>query len=163
MPQNQESLVAQYYEAIFPKLIKIAYRLTDDMAIAEDLVQDTFTIALFRQDRFASSPNPEGWLVLTLRNLIKNELRHRRNEEVPLDGLFRVPSAGEPQRLWESLPSQLSAEERSLLTWRYEDGLCCREIADRLGITETACRSRVFRALRRYRSYAGLPAFEQSK
>ena len=46
----------------------------------------------------------------------------------------------------------LSREDREILIWRFEEDLSYGELADRLGISETGCRSRVFRAVKRCRA-----------
>lgn len=51
------------------------------------------------------------------------------------------------------LPKQLSREEREILVWRFEQQMEYREIADRLGISEVGCRSRVSKAIAHCRRY----------
>ena len=58
-----------------PRLIKLAYRLTGDEQVADDMVQETFYLALLHYDVLAVHPRPGGWLVITLYNLVMNERR----------------------------------------------------------------------------------------
>ena len=62
--------------------------------------------------------------------------------------------AGVTQRgaLAETLPRQLSPQDREVLLWRFEQGLDYDEIANLLGISEVGGRSRVSRAVRRFRA-----------
>ena len=62
--------------------------------------------------------------------------------------------AGVTQRgaLAETLPRQLSPQDREVLLWRFEQGLDYDEIANLLGISEAGGRSRVSRAVRRCRA-----------
>ena len=128
------------------KMFRLAYRMLGSREKAEDLVQDTFVLALFNRQRFETHPNQEGYLMVALR---KSEYRL----DVPLDGVPE-PASREPDAPLESiLPAQLSEEDKQLLIWRFEKQLSYREISGRLGISEAGCRSRVSRAVARCRKY----------
>ena len=140
------------YEELHDKMLRVAYRMTGSMDMAEDLVQETFLFALFRQDELLNHPLPEGWLMRTLQNLVLNERRKAAaHTAVPLDSLLNLAEEPTAAPLEEALPRQLSQQDREILIWRFEQDLDYSEIADRLGISETGCRSRVFRAIRRCR------------
>ena len=87
----------------------------------------------------------------TLVNLAKNEKRLHRHSDVPMEGLLAVPATEDRRGIEELLPKQLAEEDKEVLIWRYELGLDYREIANRLGISETGSRSRVHRAIERCR------------
>lgn len=141
------------YEELHDKMLRVAYRMTGSMDTAEDLVQETFLFALFRQDELLRHPLPEGWLMRTLQNLVLNERRKAAaHAEVPLDSLLNLADESAAP-LEEALPRQLSQQDREILIWRFEQDLDYSQIADRLGISETGCRSRVFRAIRRCRDW----------
>lgn len=142
------------YEELHDKMLRVAYRMTGSMDAAEDLVQETFLFALFRQDELLRHPIPEGWLMRTLQNLVLNERRKAAaHAEVPLDSLLNLADESAAAPLEEALPRQLSQQDREILIWRFEQDLDYSQIADRLGISETGCRSRVFRAIRRCRDW----------
>ena len=62
--------------------------------------------------------------------------------------------SGEPERpLLELLPAQLSENEKNILIWRFEQRMDYRDIGQRLGISETGSRSRVFRILAKCKKY----------
>ncbi|HIQ79288.1 MAG TPA: RNA polymerase sigma factor [Candidatus Scatomorpha intestinavium] len=136
------------------KMFRLAYRMLGSREKAEDLVQDTFVLALFNRQRFETHPNQEGYLMVALKNMIFNELRKSEYRlDVPLDGVPE-PASREPDAPLESiLPAQLSEEDKQLLIWRFEKQLSYREISGRLGISEAGCRSRVSRAVARCRKY----------
>lgn len=149
-----ESFLHDLYTAHYDKLIKIAYRLIGSLESAQDLVQQVFLLALLRKETLATHPTPEGWLVLTLHNLIKHEQRWQKNhQEISLDDI--VPLAGQDISLSfaDTLPKELSPDERKILIWRFEQQLDYSEIAERLGISASGCRSRVSRAIANCRKY----------
>lgn len=136
------------YETQYEKMIKFAFRMIGSMDSAQDLVQEAFLLALFNQDELSRHPNPEGWLMKTLRNLAQNERRRMQNHsDISLDSIAEILGK-EPDTLFELiLPSQLSKAEQDILIWRFKQELDYREIADRLGISEEGCRSRLSRAV----------------
>ncbi len=155
MAQDGNDGIALLYEQAYQRLYRVAYRLTGSIETAEELVQDTFLLAWFRQDTLLSHPNPEAWLMCTLRNLICNEQRRASSGEISLDAVFNIPAPEMPRGIGELLPAKLPEADRELLIWRFEQELDYREIADRLGVSETGCRSRVFRALEKCRKLLG--------
>lgn len=144
------------YGALHDKMLKVAYRMVGNIESAEDLVQDTFLLALFRQEDLLRHPLPEGWLMRTLHNLALNERRYlARHPSVPLDTLLHIPEEPQAASLDEMLPKELSEQDRKILIWRFEENLDYNEIADCLGISPVSCRSRVSRAVSRCRRYLG--------
>lgn len=150
---NRDSFITALFVKERPRLIKLAYRLTGNEQVADDMVQETFYLALLRYDVLAAHPRPGGWLTVTLYNLILNERRRLNHSECSLDELGPQPAAEQSPPLEESLPRQLSPADRQLLIWRFEEQLNHREIADRLGISEGACRTRVCRAVDKCRQF----------
>ena len=138
------------YKSQYGKMIKLAYRMLGSMESAQNIVQETFMLALLRWDEVSVHPLPEGWLALTVRNLVQNERRRFSNhEELPLDSFAEQADTRNEYPLSNLLPRKLSDEDRQILIWKFEKQMDCRQMADRLGISETACRSRVSRALKR--------------
>lgn len=147
-----------WFQALYAReyalLIRTACRLTGEEALAQDLVQDTFVLALLHQQELAEHPHAEAWLLRTLHNLARNAERARARAALPLEEAEAVPAAAEAP-LEELLPARLTEEERQLLLWRFRWQLSCREMAERLGISEAACRKRLSRALNRCRALLG--------
>ncbi len=143
--QNSNAFISDLYRKEYRKLFNVAYRMTGDTELSLDMIQDTFLLALSHQHELSMHPKPEAWLMTSLQNLIKNERRLSFNRQISLEEIIDQPS-NEPDRpLEELLPSQLSKDERMVLIWRFEQQQDYREIAARLGISETGSRSRVFR------------------
>ena len=150
MPRNGNNLIEELYRQEYNRLLRTACRLTGDRTLAENMVQETFLLAVLHQKELASHPKPGAWLFQALRKLIWNEQRSASRQDLPLDEVAEVPAGSLPP-LEELLPSGLGPEERALLIWRFEERLSCGEIAERLCISEAACRKRISRALARCR------------
>lgn len=148
---EKRRFIQTLFETYYPRLIQRAYRLTTDRELAQDLVQDTFVLAFAHEEELARHPAPEGWLTLTLFNLVRNERRKlARQNCISLEEVHPC-CVQETTPVEELLPSQLPQEERSLLIWHYEQQLSYTEMARRLGVSEHACRMRMSRALKKCR------------
>ncbi len=151
--QRSEEFISTLYKKEYKKLFSVAYRMTGDTELSFDMVQDTFLLALSHQQNLMIHPKPEAWLMTTLQNLIKNERRLSAKGQISLNEIIDQPAAEPERSLHELLPSQLSEDEKKVLIWRFEQGQDYREIAARLGISETGGRSRVFRIIAKCKKY----------
>ena len=147
MPQNGNSFIESLYLREYASLLKTAYRLTQDKILAENVVHETFVLAILHQKDLVSHPKPGAWLCQSLHNLIQNEQRAASRENIPLDEIVDVPAEKPPLSLTELLPSELTPEEQDLLIWHFEQQMSYKEMAERLNISEAACRKRISRAL----------------
>jgi RNA polymerase sigma factor (sigma-70 family) len=147
-----DSFFQSLYEANYRKMIQFAYRVVGNMETAQDLVQDTFLLALFKPNGLSNHPNPKGWLMQTLKNLALNEKRRMQaHPQVPLESVEQVLGEEPGIPFDVVLPRKLSQEEKVILTLRFEQQMDYQEIAEQLGISESGCRSRLSRALAHYR------------
>ena len=77
MNTAQRQQIEMLYLEMFEKLKVYAKCSLDSEALAEEAVQEAFRIACQKPDALCSSLNPQGWLVVTLKNTIKN-IRRRQ-------------------------------------------------------------------------------------
>ena len=153
MENKREAFFIEMYIAHFEKVSRYAYGITGMNEVAQDLVHQAFSVLLHRIDYVMEHPNPAGWLYKTIKNLCLKELAKNQKKdyyEISIeelqDTLYSSHTYKNANSLLEILPSGLSAEERQLLIWRYEENLSSKEIAEQLGITEAACRQKIYRA-----------------
>ena len=62
------------------KLYRIAYRIVQDAANAEDIVQDTFIKLWNKRDEMQSIDNTEAFAIIILRNTCLDHLRKTKND-----------------------------------------------------------------------------------
>lgn len=161
---HTESFLAQLYRREYPVLYRVAYRLTGSRDDAQDMIQKTFLLAISQQEELSRHPNPGGWLVVTLNNLVKNERRRMAHQmEIPLEDVSQFPAQEPDMPFRESLPDELTAEEQQLLSWKFELELDHREMARRLGISPMACRARLSRLLKKCRDLMDHPPEPEKK
>lgn len=147
----------QLYLDNYDRLKSCAYRSLGNAMLADELVQETFLILLSRQQELKKKrhPNIEGWLVITLQNLIKNELaRAMHRKECPLFDENVVVAMEQYESLEDSLPRSLTPDERQVMLWSYEERLDTKEIARRLKTPESTVRVRLFRARQKYKKFS---------
>ena len=158
------ALIGKYQKQVFG----LARRITGNQQDAEDLVQETFLKAIDNIDKFRGDSAFGTWLYsIALNQGRAHYNRARKSDLQSLDDLLPMkehnhsPSSGrlhewrDPHTLMESNElnrliseafSELPSEYSIAFSLRYEEDLSIKEIADVLGITEAAAKSRVLRA-----------------
>lgn len=128
-------------------MVRIAFHLLGDQELAKDIAQNTFLTLLTKHDQLRNHPNIEGWLRLTVRNLVWNEQQKAHySVEIPLRPDYESAVVVDAPGFLSSLPPGLKEGERQILYFFYEVGLTHEELAIRLGCTPEACRMRLYRA-----------------
>ena len=151
--KQPSSFLADLYRQEYSTLYRVAYRLTGCQEDAQDMIQKTFLLAISQQDELGRHPNPGGWLMVTLNNLVKNERRRMANRlECSLENMAQIPAQQPDVPFVETLPPGLTPEDQQLLSWKYELELDHAEMARRLGISPVACRARLSRLLKKCRA-----------
>lgn len=133
----------------FPKLIKIAMHYVHDMHLAEDMAQEAFVVFLDKKNagELDDCGNIGAWLKTVVVNRCRSEMQRMRYhvEQPLLDEVISV-HASDQLPFAEKLPQGLSAAERQALCCFYEYRMSHKEIAAFYGISEEACRVRLYRA-----------------
>ena len=146
--QEKDDFIGSLYRREYDKLYRTAYRIVKNVQTAEDLVHDTFCLASFQQKKLRVHLKPEAWLMEVVKKLASNEIRLAKNRlTVPLEERFSAASPEPEQKIEDLLPAGLSAQDRQVLIWRFENQMSYQELARRLGLSEAGCRSRVARAV----------------
>ncbi len=163
-------------EVYSPRVFGLLYRLTGNLEVAEDLLQETFLRVVRTIGRYEHAGKFESWLFRIAANLARDRARalRRRGEVGSLDGVgseYEPPAAGfaatgeaNPhellvrrelgQRLAAGL-ERLSESDREILLLRHYSELSFREIAEMLGIPLGTALARAHRALKRLREELG--------
>ena len=136
--------------------LRLAYMLTGDRTLAEDLVQDAFVRVL---GRFHDVRNRDAfWWYLrrTIVNLSNSHFRHRRVERAwierqrPNAAAPPGPDVAERERVRAALMT-LAQKSRAAVILRYFEDLSEAETAELLGIPVGTVKSTVSRGLDRLR------------
>lgn len=142
-----EAQIARLYQEMYPMLLEYAKCILHEGALAEEAVQDTFCIACAKSSQLLHSSNPNGWLVITLKNVIQNT--RRRQAKAKMIKLCTVEDS-----MWityndeniDILYGDIAQREDFQLFKRVVLDRCSmREAAEEAGITVDACKKRVQR------------------
>ena len=146
-----DDVVAEHLDSVYRYLVY----LTGDRSAAEDLTAETFEKAFRSWRRFDPRRSaPRTWLCGIARNAavdwLRSEARRRRREEA------YARDFDEAQQFGDGLPSpveaalrELSPGEREVIALRVLLDLDGPSAARVLGISHTACSTRLSRALKR--------------
>lgn len=151
MAENISGFIEKLYRQTYATLFKVAYRATHSNETTQDLIHETFLLAIFNEKKLAKHPKPEAWLMITLRNLILHEQRSKSRQDVPLEEVAEILEKTMEPSFSEFLPAQLNDREKEILIWRFEQQLSYQEISQRLGCSVDLCRKRVSQAVRKCR------------
>lgn len=144
---DQRRVIKALYLEMYLLLFSYAQNMLSDRSLAEEAVQDTFRIACTKADNLLYSPNPKGWLLNTLKYVIKNKTRSRAYLITSLE-LDENMIPGDPDVLdIDFMYSDLTnSEDYKLLKKIALDKYSMLEAAKEMGISVEACKKRVQRA-----------------
>ena len=163
--REQAQYIERLYTEMYDSLYSYAYGTLKNTHLSEEAVQETFQIACGKPTDLMSSKNPKGWLMIVLKNVLRNTLRRHSTlkkyiaaaESENID-VIASPSPDSNVDLMYS--DMLTEAEFQLLKRVAIEQYTMLEAAEALGITEEACKKRVQRAgkkLRRKIEDIGVP------
>ena len=158
MDKIQEENIDALYRQMHDFLYAYAMSVLCDPELALEAVQETFVIACRKPAELLSSKNPQGYIVNTLRNVMRNELRTRarlsrlilRNAEMSTFASDADPSAHGTDPLL-GYEGSIPPDELELIRMAVLDGMSMAEIAKKLGISVSAVKKRLQRAREKLR------------
>lgn len=168
LKNGDESAFEQLFKRFYPRLRSYAIRFTKDDDLTRDLIQDCF-VRLWEKRMLLASISLSSLLFTMVRNACLNHLKHRSIVEkhqlsylTGIRGQERLYNADfdmdtEHATLYEELQEhigivmdRLPERSREVFTLSRFEGLKNREIAERLGISQTAVEKHISRAIRSF-------------
>jgi RNA polymerase sigma-70 factor (ECF subfamily) len=160
--QGNQDAFAELVYSFQDMVFNLCYRMLNDAPEAEDATQEAFLRAYRYLERYDASRSFKTWLLSIASNHCIDRLRKRRMHMVSLDDA--VPgesslalSSDEPTPEQATLDSErglhiqtmldnLAPDYRAAVVLRYWYDYSYAEIAETMGTTESAIKSRLFRA-----------------
>ena len=146
---EQEKLIEDLYLEMYEKLLTYACCSLEEKPLAEEAVQEAFRIACQKIETLQKSPNPQGWIFHTLRNITRN-MKHTRatsNRILAQYLIVREDACLEDAHSLDAIYGGLAeTEEFKLLKEYVIDRRSHYEMAQARGITVSACKKRLQRA-----------------
>lgn len=149
--QKQRQYIENIYKEMYEMLISYAKPKLIDEDLLEEAVQETFRIACQKPEDLMNSPNPYGWLVTTLKYVIKNMNRSRQStarllaDYVAVRG-EQITFTRDQHDVDFTFCGIADMDEFKLLKEMAVDGKSHLEMATDRGISVDACKKRVQRA-----------------
>ncbi|MGW7679506.1 SigE family RNA polymerase sigma factor [Kribbella sp. NPDC054772] len=134
-----------------PALLRTAYLLTRDHALAEDLVQTALAKAWFHWSRIRED-NPEPYVRRILVTTYSSWWRRKWNHEIPTEDLPEGPAPDGADRLdlWDAI-GRLPRRQRSVVVLRFYEDLSESETARLMGSSVGTVKSQTAKALAKLR------------
>jgi RNA polymerase sigma-70 factor (sigma-E family) len=143
---------AELYRRHAPNAFRLAYLLTGDRAVAEDLVHEAFIKVVGRFQDLRDPASFPAYLRRAVINLANSHLRrvrlerdHLRKEAAPRH-VVDQPDLGTREELKTAL-LELPIRQRTAIVLRYYEDLSERQAADAMGISDGAVKSLVARGM----------------
>jgi len=145
-------LLSELYVVHAPDGIRLAFLLTGDRALAEDLVQDAFARLVGRLQHLRARDAFAAYLRQTIVNLATSYFRHRRVERAYLERLAAAPSAltNDNDDLDEAMHHvllRLPPRQRAAIVLRFYEDLSDAQTAEILRCSAGNVRSLVSRGM----------------
>ncbi len=167
MPDPWVATIEQVFREEHGRAVAVLIRMFGDIDIAEESVQDAFTVAAKRWAVSGPPPSPSGWIITTARNraidrLRREASRHDRHAQAVLlagETSIREESIVSDDRLrliFTCCHPALGAGAKVGLTLRLLGGLTTAEIAHSFLVSEPTMAQRLSRAKGKIRD-AGIP------
>ncbi len=157
----------ELYDTHVDRVFRLAYRMSGDETIAQDITQDTFVRAFSRLDGFRGDAAFATWLYAIAHSVALNTLRkvrRLRNRETDLEETRNTAVTSfevEPdlaQRLRQAI-NELSEKHRTVFLMHDVEGFKHHEIAQAMGTRVGTSKSHLARARAQLRG--ALSAFAQ--
>ena len=134
-----------FFRAELASVVAVAFRITGDIGLAEEITQDAFARALVRWRRLRRYDRPGAWV---RRVAIRDAVRAaRRQRPLPISGEDR---AGREERGSDAdllaAVRRLPAKQRAAVVLYYLEDRPTSEVAELLGCTEATVRSQLRKA-----------------
>ena len=153
MDQHMDDQISALYTEMFDFMYSYALAALGSPGLAEEAVQETFMIACQKPEKLLNSPNPKGWLVLTLKNVVHNQLRakarlsyyimkYAENRALVFDN---VDAACDDYTAIE-YSDIISSKDFAMLRMYVFDKCSMLEISQKFGISVEATNKRIQRA-----------------
>ena len=157
MPSVDQTVIERVFRAEYGRAVAVLVRVFGDIDLAEESVQDAFTVATARWPSAGMPPSPAGWIITTARNraidrLRREALRNDRHAQAQL-----LHGADEPAEevavpddrlrlIFTCCHPALGQAAQVALTLRLLGGLSTAEIARAFLVPEPTMAQRLVRA-----------------
>lgn len=138
--------LAWLYETYRAEVYRLAYMMTRQSALSEDITQEVFLTAVEKAHTYRRNVSVKAWLLTITRNNTLNALK-RQIRTAPLEAADAVSVTDETDIEFLDCLKCLEVAARQIVLFHVVYGLTHKEISGVLGISHSAVRKRYERAL----------------
>lgn len=150
--KNIREAVIEYSDTLYKVCIVILCNEQD----VQDAIQDTFCRYLEKKPVFRDKEHEKAWLIRVASNICRDMIRFRiRHPKVSIDEVENTLAAPEHREILREL-LELPVKQRTVIYLHYVEGYQVKEIADILGITESAVKVRLLRGRKQMRDVVSM-------
>ena len=132
-------------------LYKICIVILCNEQDVQDAIQDTFCRYLEKKPDFSDEEHEKAWLIKVATNICRDMIRFRiRHPKVSIDEVENILVAPEQRETLIEL-LELPVKHKTVIYLHYVEGYPIKEIAEILGISESAVKSRLLRGRKQMR------------
>lgn len=156
---GDESAFRSLFEIYAPRLLAMATRITGSVAVADDLVQDTFLKIWIARDQLTEVTQPAAWIKKICFFLAVNYVRRQNIRDKVMDTIGQEkepePDMVEFRQLLglvNKAVKQLPEKQQQIYRLSREQGLSISEIAAHMGMAISTVKNLLVMALKNIRS-----------
>jgi RNA polymerase sigma-70 factor, ECF subfamily len=167
MPAADATAIERVFREEYGRAVAVMVRVFGDIDIAEESVQEAFTVAAQRWPATGMPPSPAGWIITTARNRAIDRLRREASRDDRHAQAYLLHAQDEPAQeaavsddrlrlIFTCCHPALAPAAQVALTLRLLGGLSTAEIARAFLVPEPTMAQRLVRAKGKIRA-AGIP------
>lgn len=144
----------ELFRRVWPRIRSIAYAVSADHAVAEEVAQDVLETMVRRLDELRDDDRLVPWLASIAANRARNVVRHERRSAPDPEAGWDTPAPDAEGHDPEVVRAvrRLSPEHREVVALRFWADLRVADIAEVLGVPAGTVHSRLSRALSHLRT-----------
>ncbi len=157
MPAADEAAIERVFREEYGRAVAVLIRVFGDIDLAEESVQEAFTVAVQRWPAAGMPPSPAGWIITTARNRAIDRLRREASRDDRHAQAQLLHSRSEPPQevavsddrlrlIFTCCHPALAPSAQVALTLRLLGGLSTAEIARAFLVPEPTMAQRLVRA-----------------
>lgn len=156
---GDEATFRLVYNEVFPVIMKVAYHITYNTDIAEDICQDAFIKFFDKNMTFPSIDDAKFWLIRVTKNLSLNHVKRKAREAASIEKIKKAPQSENPFKGGEASVlkqeaklsvrkaiASLPEKYRTVIVLREYSDLDYKQIAAILKTSESNVKVRMHRA-----------------
>ena len=160
-----DPFITELFQKEYAGLVKyaqIAFRkrggYVDPLGRAEEIVQETFYLAVEKRDELMAREDKRAWLISAVSYKVRDALKEDRKW---VKGLLLLPDEEElvPFPETEEAPDYLSKEDYTLLRRLYVEGYTYQELREELGLSKSGFAMKINRikksARKKFKKFSG--------